>query len=392
MSQDSVQNQYSPVLFNDASEATAERKDFLSEMYLVLRDVGTSYLLRANPQVSNAELMGFLDGLYALAHQETFWTHYRLGKDQLIRYMRGDGDHGHGLMQVDDRSHVDALRDGRGVDLVYNIMYGLDVYYAAWVKSATSSCVSTSTNYKNRARSAWSAYNGGPGKICRWSSSPTSGDTGYLQKYNQRGWLKYVRDTGTAVALDVNCLMYNTRPCSLSGAPAPSPTPAPAPETPALRQLIGKIATLVAPNGINLRDLQTDKILVLIPKGTQVVIEDVSQKDSDIKTYMKVTHAGKTGSIYAGHEKPTLTRDSWVRVENSSDSNRLVQLTTARPYQMLRECAGYACAKSEVVVKGGSSPDALLVLQKENNWIKVQIQNTNQSGWIEATNLMEKTL
>ncbi len=386
MTQDSVEAQYSPLLFNEASDVTTERKDFLSEMFSLLRDVGTSYLLRANPQASNEELNGFLEGLYTLAHQETFWTHYRLGKDQMIRYMRGDSDHGHGMMQVDDRSHVAALRNGRGVDLVYNIMYGLDVYYAAWVRAASASCVGSSTNYKNRARAAWSAYNRGPSKLCRWSSSSTTGDKGYLQKFGQRAWLKYVKDTAATVNVNVSCLMYNTRPCSLTGTPLPLPAPPP----PRQHELIGKVVHITAPNGINLRDIQTNNILILIPRGTRLNVEDATQKDSDVKTYLKVSYSGRTGTIYAGHEKPTNTRSSWVSVESSLASVSLAQLTNVRSYQLLRECADISCAKSQVAVKGGSAPDSLQVLQKENNgWVKVKVAGTEESGWIESTDLVE---
>lgn len=393
MSGQSVQKQYLPVLFDDARDVTSERKDFLSEMYSLLREVGTAYLIRVNPQISDAEVKGFLDGLYALAHQETFWTHYRVGKDQLVRYMRGDSDHGHGMMQVDDRSHVAALREGRGVDLVYNIMYGLDVYYAGWLKAASASCVSSATNYKNRARAAWSAYNGGPGKVCRWSSSPTSGDTGYLQKFNQRSWLNYVRDTAASVRVDVNCLMYNTRPCALpgSGSPTPAPAPAPAPvPQPQKHLLIGKTIIINTSNGTNLRDLQTNTVLIAVPRGTKLIVEDVLQKDSDIKTYLKVTYSGRTGTIYAGHQKPTNTQDSWIKIDSSIRATSVTSLAAARPYQLLRECADYSCAKTNVAVKGGDTPDTLQVLQKQGeSWVKVQVLGSSYSGWLERSDLKE---
>lgn len=385
MTQDSVKGQYATLLFDDStSSAASERKTFLSEMYPLLREVGTAYLVRENPSVTQAELNGFLDGLYALAHQETYWTHYRNGKDQLIRYMRGDNDHGHGLMQVDDRSHQNALQQGRGVDLVYNIVYGLDVYYAAWKRSATASCVSSATNYKTRARASWSAYNGGPSKICRWSQSPTAGDTGYVTKYDQRKWLDYVQDTQAPVAVDVNCLMFNTRPCLAPGTPIPPPPPLP--EDPNLHELIGKTVTLVAPNGINLRDLVTNKVLLLIPRGTKVVVEDVTQKDSDIKTYIKVTYKNKTGSLYAGHEKPTNTRPNWIRVEASGSAT----LATNRPYKFLRKCPNIDCSKTSNAIKGGSDPDILQIISKDNKgWVEVQIAGTPDKGWIELSDLTE---
>jgi uncharacterized protein YgiM (DUF1202 family) len=387
MTQDSVRSQYGPLFFNESQDASTERRNFLSEMFPLLRDVATAYILRQNPRVSPAELSGFLDGVYALAHQETYWTHYRDGKDQVVRYMRGDSDHGHGMMQVDDRSHVAALREGRGVDLVYNIVYGLDIYYKAWVKSATASCVSSETNYKSRARASWAAYNGGSSKLCRWTSN-TTGDKQYLAKFDQRAWLNYVTDTQAPVQVDVNCLIYNQRPCALPGESLPPPsTP---PQDPQVHELVGKTLTIVAPNGINLRDLQTNKVLILVPKGQQVVVEDVTQKDSDIKTYLKVTYAGRTGSIYGGHEKPNDTRQDWIRVENKENPTvKTAVLASQLPYKLLRECAGYACVKTSVAVKGGESPDTLEILNKNNEgWVQVQMAGIG-SGWIEQSEIRE---
>lgn len=211
-----VKGQYSPVLFRDGA-ATA-RTDYMSELYPVARELGTYYIKRRNPNVSGAELNGFLAGFYALLNQESFWTHYRLGTDALVRYMRGDSLHGYGIMQVDDRSHSVAIGQGKGVDLIDNMIYGLDIYYSAWVKSASASCVSSSSNYEERARSAWAAYNGGSGSICRWTnpnSAWAANDNGYITKFRARAWLGSVASLTKAAALDVNCMAEGARPCAL---------------------------------------------------------------------------------------------------------------------------------------------------------------------------------
>lgn len=220
MTQAVTKSQYAPVIFNHSKTVSAARADYMSNMYTLLRDVGTYYIQKRKPTVSTAEKNGFLQGLYTLAHQETYWTHYRQPTDGIIRYMRGDSDHGHGMMQIDDRSHVAALKEGKGVDLAYNIVYGLDVYYAAWVKSATASCVGSSTNYTARARASWSAYNGGSGRICRFATSPTSGDKSYATKLSQKAWLSSVRSTTATTPFNVKCLVEGTRPCALSQASA----------------------------------------------------------------------------------------------------------------------------------------------------------------------------
>ncbi len=215
MTQWTTRYQFSPVIFDHTKTLSTVRIEYMSNMYTLLRDVGTYYIKRRKPTVTTTEKNAFLQGLYALAHQETFWTHYRKPTDGIIRYMRGDYDHGHGVMQIDDRSHVAALNEGKGVDLVYNIVYGLDVYYAAWVKAATAYCVGGATNYTARARAAWSAYNGGPSRICRFYTSPTSGDSGYYTKLTQKLWLNYVQSTTALTPFNVSCLVEGTRPCSL---------------------------------------------------------------------------------------------------------------------------------------------------------------------------------
>lgn len=208
--------QYSPVLFREG-KANA-RKTYMSEMFPVAREIGTYYIKRRNPKVSAAEINGFLAGFYALLNQETFFTHYRLGADSITRYMRGDSLHGYGIMQVDDRSHSVALNQGKGVDLAENIIYGLDIYYAAWLKSATATCVSAASNYEQRARSAWAAYNGGPSSLCRWtnsSSAHAAKDTAYITKFRAAAWMTHVANANEKSALNVSCLAEGVRPCAL---------------------------------------------------------------------------------------------------------------------------------------------------------------------------------
>jgi hypothetical protein len=208
-------SQYSPLIFDHSGNVTTVRNKYMTEMYALLRDIGTYYIKRRNPNVSAAELNGFLQGLYATAHQETYWTHYRKPTDGIIRYMRGDSLHGHGMMQVDDRSHLAALQQGKGVDLGYNIVYGLDVYYSAWTKAATQSCVGSATDYIKRARAAWSGYNGGNSRICRFATSPTTGDGRYYQRLTDKEWLKYVSSTSAPTSFDIRCLVEGGRPCTL---------------------------------------------------------------------------------------------------------------------------------------------------------------------------------
>lgn len=214
-----VRSQYGAVLFDDAMPGE-ERNRYMSEMYPTLRETARYYIHRRNPRVSPAEEEAFIFALVTLANQESYWTHYRNGTDGIVRFMRGDNLHGFGIMQVDDRSHLVAINQGKGVDLVENMIYGLDIFYDAWVKSASVSCVSSASNFKERTRAAWAAYNGGSGSICRWKnpSSPyAKNDRDFLERYERRVWTKYVADVNATAKIDVRCLAEGVRPCVKPG-------------------------------------------------------------------------------------------------------------------------------------------------------------------------------
>jgi hypothetical protein len=206
--------QYDKLIYKDG--ATNARNEYMSELFPMAKAMGEYYIRRRNPSVTQAEVNGFVAGFQALLNQETFWSHYRIASDGVLRYMRGDSLHGYGIMQVDDRSHAVALNQGKGVDLAENMAYGLDIYYAAWVKAKTVSCVTSTTDYEQRARAAWSAYNGGSGSICRWTnpnSAHAAKDTQYITKFRAKAWLAHVADQNRKSAVNVECLVEGVRPC-----------------------------------------------------------------------------------------------------------------------------------------------------------------------------------
>lgn len=216
-SPDEVQREYAQgAIFPDAQNNDNSRSQYMTTMYAAVRDLGEYYMRRRNPGADGAEVSGFLRGLYALLTQETLWTHYRRGVDGIIRYMRGDQLYGYGIMQVDQRSHSAALKRGVGGDLIDNMLYGLDIFYSNWVKSATVSCVSSRTDYVARARAAWSAYNGGAGSICRWANSGSkyaSFDRSYFSRYQSQPWLAFVQNMQAPASINVRCLAEGVRPC-----------------------------------------------------------------------------------------------------------------------------------------------------------------------------------
>ena len=218
--QNFVMTQYQPILFDDTDPRTSERRRYMTELNALAKEVAIYYLSKRKPAASQSEVNAFIRGLRTLMHQETVWSHYRSGSDTRVRYMRGDNGHGHGLMQVDDRSHQSALLQGKGADLIYNMMYGLDVFYDAWQRAPSQSCVSSSTHWVSRIRSAWAAYNGGPSRICRWVS--TTGpfahhDRDFKDKLDNEYWRQHLNSDSIETALNVNCLTEGTRPCPNTG-------------------------------------------------------------------------------------------------------------------------------------------------------------------------------
>lgn len=223
-----VSRQYNDIIFDDRVTRGEERGRYMTEINALAEDVAHFYLHRRKPSATSAEHQAFYQALLTLMHQETFWSHYRKGTDAAIRYMRGDEGHGHGIMQVDDRSHQTALLQGRGVDLVYNMIYGLDVFFEEWERAPGQSCVGSASNYEKRTRSAWSAYNGGPGSICRWAnpnSAHASKDISFYDKFKKKSWVNYIDDINHVSRIDVQCLAEGSRPCAPLDGSGPTDVP-----------------------------------------------------------------------------------------------------------------------------------------------------------------------
>lgn len=201
---------YTPVIYQQAQSASMERSRYMQELHSLLRDTAIYFIRSRKSSVSQTEVDMFVSATLAIAHQESFWSHYRVAtQDNRLKMMRGDFGHGHGLMQLDDRWHYLAANQGKGWELVSNILYSLDEYYAAWQRAPSSSCVSSASNWRSRTRAAYSAYNGGPSQICRWTNPNHTwarNDKGFLQKYDGRAWLAYVGDTSAASTINVKCL------------------------------------------------------------------------------------------------------------------------------------------------------------------------------------------
>ncbi|MGE3262480.1 MAG: hypothetical protein AB7K68_11935 [Bacteriovoracia bacterium] len=187
------------LVFNEKKNQNEEVKRYSTAMYRFARDAADEYITRRNPNVSKAEKEAFRKGVMALMHQESFWSHYRISaKDGNMKIMKGDQDFSFGMMQIHGRWHKDMLMKYEGWTVKGNLAYGMDMYYSAWQKAKSASCVK---NFDQRARSAYAVYNAGSWAGCRWTNPDDKwarNDTGFYQKYTGQLWNKLI-DKGAIV-------------------------------------------------------------------------------------------------------------------------------------------------------------------------------------------------
>ncbi len=217
---------YGKLVFQDPSQRSEERKRYMDDLHSVIRDAAAYYIKKRKPQASVDEISAFQLGILTTAAQETYWSHYRFNSDAL-KMMRGDSGHGHGIMQVDDRHHFPAVQRGLGWNLLGNITYAMDIYFAAWERAPNQACVGAENKWEERIRSAWAAYNGGPAKICRWTNPNDTwarNDQGFYSHLTNQRWRGFVTNFEKAAPINVPCLIENQENCPGGGEP-PAPAP-----------------------------------------------------------------------------------------------------------------------------------------------------------------------
>jgi hypothetical protein len=105
----------------------------------------------------------------------------------------------------------------------------MDIFYKNWEKAPSQTCVKSATNYEARIRASWAAYNGGSGKICRWTDPNdkwAQNDKNFYTHYSKRLWEKYNANPSKEASIDVACLIEKKENC---------PAPGTGTETPALK-------------------------------------------------------------------------------------------------------------------------------------------------------------
>lgn len=222
-----VTGSFTPVIFKDTDSRDAERRRYMGEIHAVVREAAKVYMKKRKPSVSDAELQAWTLGVVATSAHESYWSHYRRTSDGRLKMMRGDYGHGHGLMQIDDRAHYPAVGKGIAWNLISHVTYAMDIYASAWDRAASQSCVTSASNYwEARVRSAWSAYNGGPAKLCRWTNANdrwAQNDKNFLAVLRGRRWESFVSDPNKPTSIPVACLMEKRENCASTGVD-PDPT------------------------------------------------------------------------------------------------------------------------------------------------------------------------
>lgn len=213
---DIAQINYDEYVFYDLNDESDEREKYMNQMNGLVENFVDYYFFRKKPQGNEVELFYYKKAIKALLHQESFWSHYRFSSDGSLKYMRGDSGHGHGIAQVDDRWHFVAVQDGSAARLISNLVYAMDLHFDQWQRAPSSECVVGETDYINRTRAAYSAYNGGPSRICRFTDVDNTwyrNDEAYFNKYQAESWNNYITNFEVTPKLDYECLNSGDRIC-----------------------------------------------------------------------------------------------------------------------------------------------------------------------------------
>lgn len=386
-------NQYwKSVIFLDSNTRTTERQRYMSEMNKFVTGMSTAYLKRRKPNVSAAEEAAWTRAVLALVHQESFWSHYRKPTDNKLRMMRGDYGHGHGLMQVDDRWHFVQVNAGGAARIQDNIIYALDLVYKEWERAASASCVGGASNYVSRTRAMYAAYNGGSGKICRWTNPNDKwarNDKNYYDKFNARSWTKYV-DNRKTYEYNFNCLVQGgglkcfdtvvTNPPTTPTNPTTPTTPNPIASTPDIVKVGGFVEAVV---NINLRKTPGGDLVSVINKGQIYQVLDTYLNSTSGIRYYLVSNGTHTGYVHGGTSKnydqylvPSDRRTAKMYLANISDR---VVVKASEGINLRKTAAGDLLTR----VPRGERLDVLArVIRGNDKDVYYKVEYKKQTGYI----------
>ena len=209
-----LQTRYPELVYDERNGG--EQPRYSSSLYAFLRESADYYLAERRRNPTESEKQAWRRAVMTMAHQESFWSHYRVAKkDNRFKIMRGDRNFAHGLLQIDERWHPKLTMNERGEDLTTHLMYGLDMYFQGWERAASAPCVRKG-NGEDRARAAYAAYNGGPKQLCRWANAKSrwaQNDKGFLDKWKSQSWVAIVGKAAPRSPVDLGCLLEGKGGC-----------------------------------------------------------------------------------------------------------------------------------------------------------------------------------
>lgn len=200
------------------------RKDYVTNINALLRDLASHYIRSRRADVQDDEVNAFVLAIHAVAHQETYWSHYRIGTAGGYKLATGDRNVSHGMMQINQKYHASRDQD-RSFDIVGNVGFGIEHYYDEWEAALKTKCINRVKNqtraqtFENVARGAYSAYNGGPGAICRWANPRNTwakNDRNFFKKMNEKTWTELVRDENQKLKVDLDCVRAGDDMCAVA--------------------------------------------------------------------------------------------------------------------------------------------------------------------------------
>ncbi|MCF2947815.1 hypothetical protein L0668_06840 [Paraglaciecola aquimarina] len=230
-----VEQKFSSLIYDDLNSDSAS---YVDTLYPVLRDAASYYINQRQAQVSADELAAWQNTVMAVAQQQSYWTHYRMGSDSRLKMSRGNNGHGHGLMQVDDREHFSDIEAGKGWNLFQNLSFALDSLYAGWIAYDSASCAATETDLSHRAKFSYAVYSGGTEQGCRFEATDNQWqalDHAFASAWQNQDWLSHVTDPNADAVVDAACYIAGEEGCVPLG-----PLPAPKADIGSIGKIIGE--------------------------------------------------------------------------------------------------------------------------------------------------------
>lgn len=216
---------YPEFVFDRTTATDVERrKDYVTNVNALLRDLATKYIRDRRPDVQDDEVAAFVKAIHAVAQQETYWSHYRIASAGGYKLTTGDHNISHGMMQINQRYHASKDQD-RSFDIIGNVSFGIEHYFDEWENALKAKCTmrvknqSREQTFENVTRSAYSAYNGGPGAICRWTNPKhpwAKNDRNYLKKLKEQNWSEFVRDENHKLNVNLDCARSGDDFCAVA--------------------------------------------------------------------------------------------------------------------------------------------------------------------------------